>query len=91
MELETQLNARDVTIELSEEACDLICDIGYSQTMGARPISRVIDEKIKKPLANEIIHGKLIDGGLVLVESRGKEFDFKINKLEKLKKISLKS
>ena len=91
MELETQLNARDVTIELSEEACDLICDIGYSQTMGARPISRVIDEQIKKPLANEIIHGKLINGGLVLVESRGKEFHFKINKLEKLKKISLKS
>ena len=89
MELETQLNARDVTIELSEEACDLICDIGYSQTMGARPISRVIDEKIKKPLANEIIHGKLIDGGLVLVESRGKEFDFKQDKV-KLKKISFK-
>ncbi|NCV24540.1 MAG: hypothetical protein EBW63_04670, partial [Proteobacteria bacterium] len=56
-----------------------------------RPISRVIDEKIKKPLANEIIHGKLIDGGLVKIDAKNKTFDFQISKLEKVKKISIKN
>jgi ATP-dependent Clp protease ATP-binding subunit ClpA len=91
IELEIQLNARDITIELSDEACDLICSIGYSQTMGARPISRTIDEKIRKPLANEIIHGKLIDGGFVFIDCKDTKFNFKITKLEKVKKISLKN
>lgn len=85
------MNARDITIELSDEACDLICSIGYSQTMGARPISRTIDEKIRKPLANEIIHGKLIDGGFVFIDCKDTKFNFKITKLEKVKKISLKN
>jgi len=91
MELETQLNARDVTIEISDKATDLICELGYDKIMGARPISRVIDEKIKKPLANEIIHGKLIDGGLVKIDTKNKAFDFQISKLEKVKKISIKN
>jgi ATP-dependent Clp protease ATP-binding subunit ClpA len=91
MELETQLNARDITIEISDKATDLICELGYDKIMGARPISRVIDEKIKKPLANEIIHGKLIDGGLVKIDTKNKTFDFQISKLEKVKKISIKN
>ena len=91
MELETQLNARDITIEISDKATDLICELGYDKIMGARPISRVIDEKIKKPLANEIIHGKLIDGGLVKIDNKNKTFDFQISKLEKVKKISIKN
>jgi len=91
MELETQLNARDITIEISDKATDLICELGYDKIMGARPISRVIDEKIKKPLANEIIHGKLIDGGLVKIDTKNKAFDFQISKLEKVKKISIKN
>ena len=91
MELETQLNARDITIEISDKATDLICELGYDKIMGARPISRVIDEKIKKPLANEIIHGKLIDGGIVKIDTKNKTFDFQISKLEKVKKISIKN
>ena len=91
MELETQLNARDITIEISDKATDLICELGYDKIMGARPISRVIDEKIKKPLANEIIHGKLIDGGLVKIDNKNKTFDFQISKLEKVKKIFIKN
>ena len=91
MELETQLNARDITIEISDKATDLICELGYDKIMGARPISRVIDEKIKKPLANEIIHGKLIDGGLVKIDTKNKTFDFQISKLEKVKKIFIKN
>jgi ATPases with chaperone activity, ATP-binding subunit len=87
LELETQLNARDVTIELSESACDLICELGYSKTMGARPVARLIDDKIKKILANEIIHGKLVEGGLVIVDVAKQEFVFKIKKLE-IKRLS---
>ena len=55
--------------------------------MGARPIARFIDEKIKKPLANEIIHGKLMDGGLVIVNTEKQEFVFDIKKIE-IKKLS---
>ena len=86
LELETQLNARDVVIELSNSACDLICEKGYSQTMGARPVSRYIDEHIKKTLADEIIHGKLIDGGHVKVSVKDDEITFKYQKFTKSEK-----
>ena len=83
LELETQLNARDVVIELSNAASDLICEKGYSKTMGARPISRYIDEHIKKTLADEIIHGKLIDGGHVKVDSKDDKIIFIYKKIIK--------
>ena len=90
LELETQLNARDVVIELSSAAGDLICEKSYSQTMGARPISRYIDEHIKKTLADEIIHGKLTDGGHVKVDVKNDEIIFiykKFAKSEKTEKV----
>ena len=83
LELETQLNARDVIIELSNEANLLICEKGYSKTMGARPISRYIDEHIKKNLADEIIHGKLIDGGYVKVDVKNNKIFFNYKKNSK--------
>ena len=82
IELESQLSARDISIELTKTASDLITNLGYNKKMGARPISRFIDEFIKKPLANEIIHGKLTDGGSVLVDTNKNEFIFKISKGE---------
>ncbi len=82
VELESQLSIRDISIELTKSASDLICDLGYSNTMGARPIARLIDDKIKKPLANEIIHGKLVEGGAVLIDSKQTEFLFTIKKNE---------
>jgi ATP-dependent Clp protease ATP-binding subunit ClpA len=54
--------------------------------MGARPLNRVIDEKIKKPLADELIHGKLINGGHVLVDAKNDSLVFEINKIEKMSK-----
>ena len=54
--------------------------------MGARPISRTIDEKIRKPLANEIIHGKLIDGGFVFIDCKELNLILKLLNLKKLKK-----
>ena len=86
LELETQLNARDVVIELSNTANDLICEKGYSQTMGARPISRYIDEHIKKTLADEIIHGKLVDGGHVKVDVKDEKIIFNYKKFSKSEK-----
>ena len=86
LELETQLNARDVVIELSNQASDLICKKGYSATMGARPISRYIDENIKKILANEIIHGKLVDGGHVAVDVVDDKIIFNYKKISKSEK-----
>ena len=67
LQLEAQLADRDVTIELAEDASKWLIDHGYDQQMGARPMGRVIQEHIKKPLADEVLFGKLKDGGHVRV------------------------
>src|SRR5579883_1071296 len=67
LQLEAQLADRDVTIELSEEATKWLIERGYDQQMGARPMARVIQEHIKKPLADEVLFGKLKGGGHVRV------------------------
>ena len=67
MQLEAQLADRNVTIELSDEASRWLIANGYDELMGARPMARVIQENIKKPLADEVLFGKLKDGGHVKV------------------------
>ncbi|MCC5958249.1 MAG: ATP-dependent Clp protease ATP-binding subunit ClpA [Rhodobacteraceae bacterium] len=67
LQLEAQLMDRNVTIELSEEAAAWLADKGYDDKMGARPLARVIQEHIKKPLAEELLFGKLTKGGVVRV------------------------
>ena len=67
MQLEAQLMERSVTIELTKPAAEWIADKGYDDKMGARPLSRVIQEHIKKPLAEELLFGTLSKGGLVRV------------------------
>ena len=67
MELETQLSDRSVTIELSDEAREWLAKKGYDPLYGARPLARVIQEEIKKPLAEELLFGKLAKGGPVHV------------------------
>jgi ATP-dependent Clp protease ATP-binding subunit ClpA len=66
-QLEAQLMDRNVTIELSPEAAEWLADKGYDEKMGARPLGRVIQENIKKPLAEELLFGKLAKGGVVHV------------------------
>ena len=68
MELETQLGDRNVTIELTDEARAWLAKKGYSKRFGARPLARVIQENIKKSLAEELLFGKLAKGGVVLVD-----------------------
>ena len=67
LQLEAQLADRNVTIELSEEASRWLIANGYDELMGARPMARVIQEHIKKPLADEVLFGKLKGGGHVSV------------------------
>jgi ATP-dependent Clp protease ATP-binding subunit ClpA len=67
LQLEAQLADRNVTIELSEEASRWLIANGYDELMGARPMARVIQEHIKKPLADEVLFGKLRTGGHVRV------------------------
>ncbi len=76
MQLEEQLLDRNVTIELSDAARDWLAGQGYDRTYGARPLSRLIQEKIKKPLAEELLFGKLAKGGVAMVDLDGDELVF---------------
>jgi ATP-dependent Clp protease ATP-binding subunit ClpA len=67
LQLEAQLLDRGVTIELTKPAAEWLADKGYDEKMGARPLGRVIQENIKKPLAEELLFGKLAKGGVVKV------------------------
>jgi ATP-dependent Clp protease ATP-binding subunit ClpA len=75
LQLEAQLADRNVVIELSDEARDWLCENGYDEAMGARPMARLIQSTIKTRLADEVLFGKLKDGGavrVVVVETDGK-------------------
>jgi ATP-dependent Clp protease ATP-binding subunit ClpA len=67
LELEVQLTDRDVTFDLTPEAARWLGEKGYDDAFGARPLARVIQDTIKKPLADEILFGKLKDGGTVRI------------------------
>ena len=67
LQLEAQLMDRNVTIELTKPAAEWLADKGYDDKMGARPLARVIQEHIKKPLAEELLFGQLAKGGVVRV------------------------
>ena len=81
-QLEAQLADRGVTIELGEDAAKWLADKGYDERFGARPLARVIQEHIKKPLADELLFGKLEHGGAVKVtvagdgEDKGLAFEY---------------
>jgi ATP-dependent Clp protease ATP-binding subunit ClpA len=67
LQLEAQLSERQVNIELSDAAAEWLARTGYDEQMGARPLARVIQEYIKKPLADELLFGELAKGGTVRV------------------------
>ncbi|MEZ0213643.1 MAG: AAA family ATPase, partial [Xanthobacteraceae bacterium] len=75
LQLEAQLADRNVTIELSDDATAWLVERGYDEQMGARPMGRVIQEHIKKPLADEVLFGKLKSGGHVRVVVTGEGAD----------------
>lgn len=67
VELQAQLDAKGVSLEVSDEARDWLTVKGYDRAMGARPMTRAVQENLKKPLANELLFGSLVDGGSVSV------------------------
>jgi len=67
LQLEGQLAERGVTINLTPEAADWLAEHGYDERMGARPLGRVIQEHVKKPLADQVLFGELVNGGTVTV------------------------
>ena len=75
-QLEGQLADKNVEIELTDEARKYLAKAKYDPAMGARPLGRVIQEKIKRPLAEEILFGKLTNGGLVTVDYDGDTLTF---------------
>ena len=87
IQLEAQLSDRKILFELSKTATQWLADKGYDKRYGARPLSRTIQEYIKKPLADEILFGKLKKGGLVKigVDRKKDTLKFTILKPEQLK------
>ncbi|EGQ5291029.1 ATP-dependent Clp protease ATP-binding subunit ClpA [Enterobacter hormaechei] len=67
VELQVQLDQKGVSLEVSQEARNWLAEKGYDRAMGARPMARVIQDNLKKPLANELLFGLLVDGGQVTV------------------------
>ena len=65
--MEKLLTERKIALDLDKDAIEWLADKGYDERMGARPLGRVIQEYIKKPLAEELLFGKLVKGGLVRV------------------------
>lgn len=78
LQLEAQLMDRNVHIELTKPAAEWLADKGYDDKMGARPLGRVIQEHIKKPLAEELLFGKLAKGGVVKVGVKNGEIELRI-------------
>lgn len=78
MQLEAQLADRNVTIELSSAAKEWLAERGYDPLYGARPLARIIQEYVKKPLAEELLFGKLVKGGAVKVGMKDGALTFDI-------------
>jgi ATP-dependent Clp protease ATP-binding subunit ClpA len=82
MELEVQLEPKHVVIEIDDAARAWLATNGYDKKMGARPMARLIQEKIKRPLADEILFGKLHNGGHVNITVENGQLAFAISELE---------
>lgn len=78
VELEVQLEAKGVDLEATEQARQWLAERGYDRLMGARPMARVIQEHIKRPLADEILFGRLTHGGKVVVQVEDGELKLEI-------------
>ena len=78
LEVERQLLEKEVQMQVDEAARKWIADNGYDESMGARPLGRLIQEEIKRGLADELLFGKLQHGGQVNISVKGQKLDFEI-------------
>ncbi len=88
IELEAQLEDRRVTIEIDEHARAWIAEHGFDSLMGARPMARIIQEHIKRPLAEELLFGELEQGGHVKITVSDDSLSFKIESNKKPERVS---
>ena len=86
VELEAKLDNNNVTLELEDDARDWIAERGYDPQMGARPMARIIQEQIKRPLAEELLFGSLEKGGHVKIVV-GKDDSLELNAEPVLKEL----
>ena len=84
VELQAQLDDKRVTLDVSDEARTLLAEKGYDKSMGARPMSRVVTELIKRPLADEILFGVLEQGGIAHIDVKDGEINIDCESLEKV-------
>ncbi len=82
VELEAQLDGKKVGIDVDESARKWFGQKGYDKVMGARPMARLIQDKIKKPLAEELLFGKLVNGGHVIVSEENDDIKVEIQEEE---------
>jgi ATP-dependent Clp protease ATP-binding subunit ClpA len=78
IEMEEQLQAKGVSLEVDEAARRLIAERGHDPKMGARPMARMVQDTLKKPLAEELLFGRLAQGGHVRVTVKDGEFHMDI-------------
>ena len=86
IEIEAQLEDKGVSLSIDNDAKEYLADEGYDEVYGARELGRVIQEKVKKPMAEELIFGKLAKGGHVEISYKNKEIAFNFSKKQEEKK-----
>lgn len=84
MELEAQLEAKNITLDVSPAARDWFIAHGYDENMGARPMARIMQEYVKKPLAEEILFGKLSQPGTAIIDVQADKIQLKVRLNKKL-------
>jgi len=83
VELRDMVQPKNITIKIDDKALDVLVDKGFNPKMGARPLQRVIDKEIKRPLSREMLFGKLKNGGTVTINvNEGKEFTLEVAEKE---------
>ena len=82
VQLKAMLKDKEVNISITDNAIDVLVDKGFNQKMGARPLQRVIDKEIKRPLSKLLLFGELKDGGKLEIDVKDEEFILKTEKVE---------
>ena len=86
IEIEAQLEDKGVSLSINNEAKAYLVDEGYDEVYGARELGRIIQEKVKKPMAEELIFGKLSKGGHVEITCKDSKISFEFSNKQEVKK-----
>ena len=87
IEVEAQLDEKGVTLSIDQESKEYLVKQGYDEVYGARELSRIIQEEIKKPIAEELIFGKISKGGHVAITMKANKINFNYSSKENQKKV----